>query len=248
MNLVTIGSLSEYLSATDSASDGRQLFRGVRNATHRLIPSIGRYMPSHYNRNLTQRDLLALERSLFRRFMREAVGPLDRTPHDEWEWMALAQHHGVPTRCLDWSRNRLAALYFALEPAFNYGLPLADEDAAVFVWNSSDEQVPYEFGDARIPASPFEITNVTVFAPRHVHPRIGAQMAVLSVHPQPWEELDDSFITKICIASTARVSILKRLVTTMLDASVLFPDVDGLARMLRLRLLELPGWEAMGDR
>ncbi|MBB1434301.1 FRG domain-containing protein [Pseudoalteromonas sp. SG43-6] len=90
-------------------------FRGQANFEWSLEPSLARIKHPESCYSMSLGNWLELESYLIREFQKFSYPYLKDEPQNKFDWLVHAQHHGLPTRLLDWSENPLKALFFAIE-------------------------------------------------------------------------------------------------------------------------------------
>jgi hypothetical protein len=187
-----------------------------------LLPKIARY---------EVHDVDAIEREMLGEFQRRSLHLMSRQPSTLWDWMALAQHHGMATRLLDWSENPLIALWFSLMQAGEINTEYS------VVWGF--HVPPGDIIKADEKEDPFEGCATKVFKPNHLIKRISAQFAWFTLHKQNTDKVFVPFeenleyrgrLFKIKVMNSCFGECKKWLHHFGINSAVMYQDIDGLAK------------------
>ena len=199
--------------------------------------------------------LLSTTWPLLRAFRKYA--PRSSVPGDSvWNWLAVAAHHGLPTRLLDWTYSPFVALHFATEDTAAY-----DQDAIVWCVNfvEANKRLPRrlrtilekegsdtftvdmlrELGTLRdfdgLSPEPF----VVFVEPPAMDRRILNQFALFSLMSDPsavlhdWLRQKPELCRSVVIPASLKWEIRDKLDQANVNERVLFPGLDGLGRWLK---------------
>lgn len=236
-------------------------FRGLPCASHSLSSSLVRLAGDA--------DTRKLELALLRNFRKYAAS--EGTKADSiWDWLALGQHRGLPTRLLDWTYSPLVALHFATEALEDF-----DRDGAVWCVNfvEANKRLPSRLRRimTREGSETLTVDMLAVFRelrdfdalartpflvflePPAIDRRILNQLALFSLMSSPTAEMDlwlerhPDLSRRVIIPAALKWEIRDKLDQANVNERILFPDLDGLSRWLARYYLPSASARRLGD-
>ncbi|UQS17444.1 N-6 DNA methylase [Pseudomonas sp. HS6] len=209
----TIHNFVEFHNLVEKYNGKGVVFRGVKDSKFELIPSIGR-LP------VDSTKIEDTEDAIFKQFREQALPHLSFTPRNDWEWLALAQHHGLPTRLLDWTVNPLIALYFAVEEE-------CKTDSAVYIYTDCESPVETGLPEYQNPLRFPSERPVLRYIPAHLTPRIIAQSGLFTTHQNVTQGFTSEQIFKVVIPNSLRTKLKQQLYRYGIHRGTVYPGLDG---------------------
>lgn len=222
-------------SSENQGNFAELLFRG-QNRDKPLLPKLGRLRLNG--------KIETVEKLILSEFERGVIPLSEFKPENEWDLLAVAQHHGLPTRLLDWTYSSLVALWFAVSES-----PKKDdigkmENGVVWILNAVVE----DFRTDTEEYGPLSNKITKIYRPKVVSRRISAQAGAFTVHKINEGgriikfEIHKRYgkkLTKVIIPFSKFPSIRKSLNILGINNSTVFPDLDGFCNHLERRFSKL---------
>ena len=212
MERITITSFAHFFEQIEKNDYTQTIYRGEPENSTPLIPKLGRLSAEK------KRHVLTLEKKLFEAFKVRAERYLTFQPATKIEWLALAQHFGLPTRLLDWTESPLVAAFFATR-----------KNCDGYVYSTVSVK---ELKDAVV--DPFAITEPSVMRVPARFDRIQHQLGLFTIDSSPLTAFSYGRMRQIKIPVNLRLMFLDILCKSGVTDESLLPGLEGLARYVSL--------------
>lgn len=222
-NILEVNTIDEFYNFLNkyTETDDNLIYRGVRNSEFQLTPSIGRIKRKGNPLDVEE------EKRLLKVFEHRSYPYTKEYKEDNLELLAIDQHHGLPTRLLDWTKNPLAAVFFAVEQEFTDYDKSQTEFSSIYIYK------PKKLANLDATFDPFTTKEVKRFIPKHWDPRITSQGGLFTVHNDPYSPWTPKNLEAVKIHHSIRKQIKKSLNRLGMHAGVIYMDLDGICQHIR---------------
>lgn len=220
-----ISTFAEFIEIIETIEkDDLILFRGQTN-DDKLLPKIARKNPSE--------DRLDLEILALKDLKRRSNELVQSQMTTDWDWLALAQHHGLSTRLLDWTTNPLIALWFACSNVNTKG-----SHSVLWIYAVPGDAIL----DIEKDESPFKVGKTKVYQPNLVGKRLSTQLGWFTAHRYSVKSKLNKFVAlednpiqnknliKLKLPKKVRPKLIEVLDTCGVNSASIFPELDGLCQ------------------
>lgn len=232
MKKETVNSYDAYVKFTEKKKDGLILFRG-QSSDYSLLPGICRMN--------SQNDTLETEKKMIEDFKNKLFPKVNIS---DWQLLTIAQHYGLKTRLLDWSRDPSVALWFACNndsfdrDKYKDSDSDSDSDGDRYVYVLDTKDILRLTNNEQ--SDPFKIRKTRIIEPILNNPNIIAQKGYFTAHKY-WEgnnkysakfvslenhEKIGKHITEIKINKECINNILNELSRKNITKATIYPPVE----------------------